>query len=554
MELAIMRGITLLQVVAMLPALVGPGLIIRRVCSDGRAVVLVAEGRTGWGHCPSCDTPSAAVHDRYHRRPLDLPWRGSVVRLLLTVRRFRCRNPRCVRTTFAEDFGDALSHRAHRTAAADDLLLRVAGTAGGEAGARLARASGVPISPDTLLRLLRRTPLPDTGVPRVLGVDDFALRRGHRYGTILVNLETHQPIDLLDDREASTLATWLREHEGVEIIVRDRSLAYAEGATAGAPDALQVADRFHLVQNASAALDELLHSRHHLGAGERPAPEPLPPDEPPAPALVTPAAAPDPPLSTTARRRAERRARRVGWWEDIRRRRAAGQSISQIAREVGKDRKTVRRYLALPAPPPTRTVAAPPVGDLRSPTLAPFAEYLQERWRQGCHNATQLYRELVARGYAGSATLLRVAVAPWRPPRPPPAERGRSRRLRLRWLCLRPPDKLTVEQQATLERVLAADAELATGYELLQRFRALVKDRDVTALDGWLTDARDSNLAPFVSLANGIVADRAAVVAALTTPWSNGPVEGHVHRLKLIKRQGYGRAKLDLLRRRVIAA
>jgi transposase len=180
-------------------------------------------------------------------------------------------------------------------------------------------------------------------------------------------------------------------------------------------------------------------------------------------------------------------------------------------------------------------------------------EYLQWRWQQGCHNASQLYRELVARGYTGSATLLRVAVAPWRPPRPPPGERRRLRRLRIRWLCLRPPEQLTPEERATLDQVLAADADVAAGYHLLQRFRALVKERDPAALDTWLTDAHRSSLAPFVSLANGLVADRAAVEAALRLPWSTGPVAGHVHRLKLIKRQGYGRAKFDLLRRRVLA-
>jgi transposase len=485
-----------------------------------------------------------------------LPWRGATVRLRITVRRFRCRNGLCDRMTFAEDFGAMLPRRAQRTAAATDLLLQFVQATGGEAGARLAQAAGLPTSPDTLLRLLRRQPEPSMVTPCILGVDDFALRRGHRYGTILVDLVTRRPIDLLADREASTLADWLRKHPGVVVIVRDRSLAYAEGASAGAPDALQVADRFHLVQNASGALDELLGSRHHgavtldLDADPSAPSADAPTVDDPHPIVPVP----QPVLSKATRIHAERLARRTAWWEEIRRRRVAGQSISQIARAVDKDRKTVRRYLAAPAPPPTRTLAAPRIGGLRSPTLAPFVDYLHARWRHGCHNASQLYRELVAHGYTGSATLLRTAVAPWRPPRPPPGERRRLRRLRIRWLCLRPPEQLTPEERATLDRVLAADLEVATGYRLLQQFRALVKDRDTAALDTWLTDARQSTLAPFVSLANGLVADRHAVEAALRLPWSTGPVEGHVHRLKLIKRQGYGRANLDLLRRRVLAS
>jgi transposase len=319
----------------------------------------------------------------------------------VTVRRFRCRNPRCERATFAEGFGEALPRRAHRTAAASQLLLRFAVVAGGEAGARLATAAGLPASPDTLLRLVRCRVDPEPVTPRILGVDDFALRRGHRYATILVDLETRRPIDLLADREASSLAEWLRGHPGVQVIVRDRSLAYAEGAAAGAPHALQVADRFHLVKNASGALDEVLGRRHAIRITSNAGLPPDPTDEwtmHDAPSAVP---VPEPPLSKTVRLHAERQARRTAWWEEIRRRRAIGQSISQIAREVGKDRKTVRRYLAATDPPPTRTIVAPRIGGLRSPTLSPFVEYVQGRWQQGCHNASQLYRELIPQGYSG---------------------------------------------------------------------------------------------------------------------------------------------------------
>jgi transposase len=278
-----------------------------------------------------------------------------------------------------------------------------------------------------------------------------------------------------------------------------------------------------------------------------PAPEVSPTTEP---ATVGLTVDPPAPRSAAQRQRAERRAARISRSEQIRARRAAGQTISQIARELGKERKTIRRYLARPAPPPAPYVVTPRPGGLRSPTLQPYLSYLQARWQAGCTNVSQLFRELVAQGYTGSYSLLREALRPWRLPR----RSARRRRLRVRWRCLRPPEQLSSEEQAALAQVLAADPDLARGHELLHRFRILVRTRDVAALETWLRDAQASNLPPFISLANGLVSDRAAVEAALTLPWSNGAVAGHVHRVKLIKRQGYGRAKLALLRRRMLAS
>jgi len=255
-----------------------------------------------------------------------------------------------------------------------------------------------------------------------------------------------------------------------------------------------------------------------------------------------------------------RRAARVARWETVRALQAAGQGIRAIARELGLHRRTVRRLLDTPVPPRNQPPVRPRPGGLTSPTLQPFVPYLQDRWQAGCENIAHLYREIAGQGYTGSRSLVYQALLPWRGPRPPPEERcqrrreaQQRRRFRLRWLCLRPPDQLDAPEHAALDQTLADDAELATGYALLQRFRTVIATRDVGALATWLTEAQASASAPFVGFANGICADRAAVEAALTTEWSTGPVEGHVHRVKLLKRQHYGRAKLDLLRRRVLA-
>jgi transposase len=360
-------------------------------------------------------------------------------------------------------------------------------------------------------------------------------------------METHRPIDLLADREAATLAKWLHDHPGVQIITRDRAGAYAEGARAGAPDAIQVADRFHLLLNASTALEEVLRGRRRRTewVADPSPPGTRPPPEQPAREPATP--------SAWQQQRADRRARRIARWEEIHARRAAGQNISQIARAVGKGRKTVRRYLATSAPPPAPHVIRPRPGGLTSPTLAPYVSYLQDRWQAGCMNVRRLYSELLELGYTGSYSLLRGALSPWRPPRPD-RHVGPGHRRSVRWLCLRPREKLTPEELGVRDRILAEDAELARGCDLLEQFQALVRNRDVAALHTWIATAQASELAPFHSFANGLLKDQAAVLAALTTEWSNGLVEGHVHRLKLIKRQGYGRANIDLLRRRVLAA
>ena len=257
----------------------------------------------------------------------------------------------------------------------------------------------------------------------------------------------------------------------------------------------------------------------------------------------------------------EQRDRRVRWlrrWQEVQCRHTAGESLRQIARETGRQRKTVRRLLALPEPAATERAGRPRPGGLMSPTLAPFVPSLQDRWQAGCHNIAQLYRDLVEQGYVGSASLLYTALQAWRPPKEEQAQHQRARRERrrasVRSLCVRLPEHLDTVEQAALATLLAQTPDLATGHALVQRFRAVLKEHNLAGLDGWLADARASGLRSFASLARGIEADRAAVEGAITRVWSTGPVEGHNHRLKLITRRGDGRASFGRLRRRVLAA
>jgi transposase len=515
--------------------------VISQINVDGKIVRLIAHTLGFSAVCPTCHHASIQIHDRHVRRPMDLPWRGYTVRLTLTVRRFRCSNRDCSRGTFTESLGEHLPKHARRTSAATETLVDLAQTDGGEAGARIANRIGLPTSPDTLLRLLRRRTRHNVPTPRVLGVDDFALRRRKNYATLLVDLESHEPIDILEGRDAAVLARWLQEHLGVEIIVRDRAEAYAEGASQGAPQAQQVADRFHLVQNASGAMDEVLRGRRRSIelAEQQTAPHG---DD----------TNPDKPESQRQRVRRERRERRVGRWQQVKDLREKGQSISQISREMGMDRRTIRNYLATPEEP-RRQVKNPRPQGFASPTLQPFQTYLQDRWEQGCTNISKLYREIVANGYTGSRSLVNQALLPWRTPHSAKSV-AKKRRLNLRWLCLRPPEKLDADETKLLAQILAADPDLAHGHDLLQRFRQMIRAQDVAALEGWVQNAQESGLRPFQAFANGLLDDWSAVEAAFRLHWSNGPVEGQVNRIKLIKRAGFGRAKIDLLRSRVLAA
>jgi transposase len=306
--------------------------------------------------------------------------------------------------------------------------------------------------------------------------------------------------------------------------------------------------------NASAAMDEVLRSSRrrieyvlveqsdHFQDG----PTPTAPVRPP---------------SQIQQQLALGRSRRSARWDEVRAKRAVGYSILRIAREMGMHRRTVRRYLATPQVPRNRPPERPRPSGLSSPTLQPFVAYLQGRWQAGCTNVAQLKRELDAQGYRGSYSLMMQALSQWRDPRPPPdptsrRRRGRPRvkRVNVRWLCLRPPNQLELHECDALQEILNDDERLATGYDLLQRFRRLINRRSVRDLVEWLADAAESGLRPFASLAHGIRADYAAVVNGLKLPWSTGPVEGTVTRVKLLKRQGYGRASTRLLRRRVISA
>ena len=522
-------------------------------------IMLRVAATTATARCPACQLPSRRVHSRYVRAVADVAWGGVPVTLRVRVRRFLCGNTACPRRIFAEPLPHLVDRYARRTRALCAALQRIGLALGGAAGARLAAALGLPAGRTALLALIRAAPQPAGEPPRVVGIDEWAWRRGHRFGTIIVDLERHVVVELLADRAADSTAAWLRRHPGIAVVVRDRSGLYADAASRGAPGATQIADRWHLVHNLAEGLEEfLLQKRAALRAAAA-----LPGEAIEGVGDATPG-----PLTPSRPRRGQQRAeeasrqrhaRLVEQYETIRRLHAAGADVADIARRVGTSRRTVYRYRDLPEPPAPKCPHRPP----RQRVLTPYEPYLLQRWHEGCHNGMRLYRDVRARGYAHGASNVMRFVAQLRRDEADGRPAGASQRAQaaptptarhVAGLFLRRLADLKPEQRAYLERVRQADAALATAYRLTQDFAAMVRERQGARLDAWLAEADACAVPALQRFAKGLRADLDAVRAGLTETWSNGPTEGFVHKLKLLKRQGYGRAGFDLLRQRVLCA
>jgi transposase len=405
-------------------------------------VQILARTRAGQVACPDCGIGSDRLHSRYRRRLGDLAVGGRRVVIVLSVRRLLCDNHSCRRRTFAEQVEGLTVRYGRRTPLLRAMLEQVTVALAGRAGARLAGRLHAPTSRSTLLRLLMSLPDPDHAAvtPRVLGVDDFALRRGQVYGTVLIDCQSGKPVELLAGREAKPLADWLRAHPGVEVICRDRSGAHADGARSGAPDAVQVADRWHLWQNLGKAVERVVaHHRSCLRAAQ------------PAPSQPTPSPPPD--QQRPVGRFAERARRHHALVHDLV---AQGHALRAIARQLGWGFHTVQRYAR--AQTWQELVDGKWQGH-RPSKLDPFKPHLRQRHQQGTTNAAQLHREIAARGYTGSYALVRDWLGQHRRAPDPIAPAPPTVRQATGWLT-RHPDHLTEDQHLQLKAVLEHCPEL----------------------------------------------------------------------------------------------
>jgi transposase len=514
------------------------GVIVEKAEVAGDRLWIWARSQADRATCPGCGTVSGRVHSRYQRRLADAAIGGRRVVIRLAVRRFSCDAPDCPAATFAEQVEGLTSRYARRTPVLTAMLGAVAVALAGRAGCRLAVVLHAASARSTLLRLVMTIPDPAAPAPRVLGADDFATRRGQNYGTILIDCETGAPLDLLEGREAKPLADWLAAHPGIEVICRDRSGAYADGARTGAPDAIQVAGRFHLWQNLAKAVERCVAAHRCCLAEPDPAPaggeEPVPSADP------ADAVRPEP-----AGKYADRARRHHALVHELL---DQGRGLREIARHLGWGLHTVQRYARAGA---WQELADGRWQGPRPSKLDPFKPCLDQRTGEGCGNGARLFREIRERGYAGSYSVVRGYLDQHRPARTPLPQAPPAVRDVTGWIT-RHPDSLTEDEQPQLKAVLERCPELRAAADQVRSFATMLTQLTGQDLPQWISGTRAAGLPGLSSFARGLEQDLDAVTQRLTTRWNSGPVEGRVNHIKMIKRQMFGRAGLPLLRKRVL--
>jgi transposase len=560
----------------LLSQIIGTHLVPTDLVFTPDRIVVALASRARVAPCPVCGRLSDRVHSHYRRVLADLPLCGRELVLVLRLHKFLCPNAGCPRHIFCERLPTLAAAHARSTTRLAHLHRTLGLALGGEPGSRLATHLAVPTSGDTILRRVKAEAAEPEAHYRFVGLDDFALRKGHTYGTVLVDLQRGRVIDLFDERDGVPVTAWLKLHPGIEVITRDRWAAYANACSAGAPQATQVADRFHLIGNVrelverlfeqhASALDAALEpppTGPAMSCGE---PSPIPViSSDPTPATTMPVNATGAPSGSSAPAQepsappppkvSHRQQQRQNRFDEVRRLRQAGRSVRQIARALRISHKTVLNYMHRERCPNWNP------GARRTTRLDGFQSVVDAFVREGGRTATVLHRQLKDQGCDGSYDAVRrflarrfqaAGVTPVRSSRGPPRPRRPSARP-LSFEFVRRAEKRSedaVQRMAAVNPIPALCEALKLANELLEMTRGQSK----TLLSDWLGRADVSTSGSVQSFAETLRTDAAAVQAALSTRWSNGPVEGQVNRLKTIKRSMYGRAGLPLLRARVRA-
>jgi transposase len=542
-----------------LPAI--PSLQVEHLEVTSEGLLIRASSTQAANVCPLCGSSTTRVHSRYERTFQDLPWGNLRVRLRICVRRFFCPNTACGRRIFTERMAPLAKPYARRTLRLCEALLKIAWAEGGEAGERQSKAQGMPVCAATLLSLLRQAAEADLPTPRVLGVDDWGFAAAHPTGTLLVDLERHRPVDVLLGSDDRVLARWLPSHPRVEIICRDRGASYARGAKEGAPHARQVLDRWHLLKNVGEVLQRAVAQYVDiLGQADQEVKASLPKPHVPLPSEGKSAGKQRKPPRRKPATPSPQRAWQLNMFQHVQELAAQGYSPYDIRNMLHLHKHTVSKYLHMEHFVDHRHC---PVGS----SVEPYREYLEARWAQGPVMIKTLWLELQELGFSGCYKSVWNFVRDWPLPpgaqpcasaSPPAARHTVQPRISKRspWqvarLLLRPQEDLGETDATYWEAVCRLAPKLALASMLSSQFVQIVRERKCKELAPWLHEAKTCPLEAFRRFARGLEKEYAALSAALSEPWSTGQVEGHITRLKLLKRQMYGRANIDLLRLRVL--
>lgn len=518
---------------------------------DANSVMVRVASARGCAKCPYCQVLATRTHSRHLRTLSDLPCGERAVQIQWEAKRYFCDNHDCFRLTFCEQLPEVTARYARKTSRLMKKQLQIGFDLSAEAGKRLALLLNMAISGDQIIRLVHTVPNPAPSTPRVLGVDDWAIRKGQTYGTILVDLEKQQVIDLLPDRKPETLATWLIAHPGIEIISRDRGKEYIEGIElGGAEGVIEIADRFHLLKNMVEMLQRFFEqASHELEA-----------------AAKQMASAADVSLKTQAKNDAivdvpdpnitkeqpHEKSYQQARFEEVKRLAAEGLSQRSIAKKIGLARQTVRKYLAVDTRPRKHLNSG------HRSKAAPFMSFIREHWDPDNPSVKKLFEELQAQGFMGSYASLnralhnQLGVENLKTNRKttPPSFHYTPRQAA--WAIFQPNERLKDPQKVLCQTLCELSPRVAQAYQLAHAFREMIEKKHNDQLDNWLKEADSSRIVEFERFASSLRKDYKAVKAALTYSWSNGQVEGQVNRLKVIKRQMYGRAGFPLLRRKVL--
>lgn len=496
--------------------------------------------------CPACGHNSFRIHSKYIRMLADLPVSGHLVKVTIVSRKYFCDNPQCLRKIFTERFTGEIIPYQRRFNRSNHLLSNIALELGGNKGALISRLVGLPVSASTILRVIKRMSLKVKKVTSgIIGIDDWAFKKGATYGTIIVDLKENKVVDLLCDREAETVSLWLKEHPEVEVISRDRGGPYAKGGREGAPQAIQVADRFHLMMNLGYATTAMFKT---LGNELKKAYMLYHNIEPPVAHTSSMKLLHVDHSADTAI--ILKNQQRQVHFDKVKELYSQGYPIRAIARSLHLHRCTIRKYL--------KTNSLPPKRGSKTSNFDSFQIFLLH---EGNRSKTymELYKMIKDNGFTGAYTqfcnnmnvLLRShdIIPASAKSDPTPLKTWSARQLS--WLIQKDKKDLKKEDGEFLELIYNKHPLIKETQEYISRFKKLFETKQDGALKKWINDVAASKCA-MKGFAKGVLSDFDAVNNAVVMPYSNGQVEGQINRLKNIKRRMYGKAGFELLRRMVI--